>query len=63
MNALEHRTAAAICRCIERRIIGEIAAVADDLADGEFNRRLNGLGARAGMWAIRRAGHLKAAQS
>jgi hypothetical protein len=62
MNALDHRTAVRVCRCIERRIIAEINAVPSSLPDGEFNRILNGLGARADEWERREAKHRQAVQ-
>lgn len=62
MTALEHRTAAKVCRCIERQIIKKIKAVPSGMSDREFNRKMNQLDMQCQEWALREIEHTQAAQ-
>jgi hypothetical protein len=64
MTALDHRTAARVCRCIERRTNQAIRTFPNDpeMPDREWNNKLDTLGLQAQQWALREIEHQQAAQ-
>jgi hypothetical protein len=64
MNELDHRTAAHVCRCMERRTNQAIRDFPNDpdMPDREWNRKIDTLGLQAQQWALREIEHTQAAQ-